>query len=166
MTMADYEQLLAEMPSSVFFGHGSVLLWHPSELRKRQVGYTTSPDGTSLCGDADGDWRSTWVAIGIEGECGDPLFIDTAAPGYPVYTAWHGEGRWDPKPTAVSLAGLRETLITIAKASMGRENPAALEHNPISAKERVLALQEIQRHHSDIDLYFWALMLGDDLEEH
>jgi hypothetical protein len=163
--MLDDEQLLAGMPSSVSFGHSSVVLWRPSELVKRQVGYSTSRDGASLCGDGDGDWRGAWLAIGIEGECGDPLFMDTAAPGYPVYTAWHGEGRWDPKPIAVSLAGLREALLAVASAAKDRENPVALEQNPISPKERALILEEIQRHNPDIDLYFWALMLGDDLEE-
>jgi hypothetical protein len=162
--MLDCEQLLMEMPSSVSFGHSSVLLWHPSELEKRQLGYSTTPDGTSLCGDRDGDWRSSWLAIGIEGECGDPLLIDTAGPGYPVYTAWHGEGRWEPKPVAVSLAGFREALLVIAKAAEQRENPVALERNPISAKERALVLEEIQRHNPGINLYFWALMLGDDME--
>jgi hypothetical protein len=163
--MLDYEQLLTEIPSSVSFGYSSVLLWHPSELRKRQSGYSTGPDGTSLCGDGDGDWRGSWLAIGMEGECGDPLFIDTAAPGYPVYTAWHGEGRWDPKPIAVSLTGLREALIAAAKAAKGRKNPIALEQHAISAEERGLVLEEIQRHNPGINLYFWALMLGDDLEE-
>ena len=160
--MTDYDQLLAEMPSSVSFGHSSVDLWHPSELRERQIGYAADPDGISLCGDADGDWRSTWLAIGIEGESGDPLFIDTAVPGYPVYTAWHGEGRWDPIPIAVSLSGLREALITVAKVSTGRENPTALKQNPISSEERDLAFEEIRRHNPGIDLDFWALMLGDE----
>jgi hypothetical protein len=164
--MLDYEQLLTETPSSVSFGHSSVILWHSSELGKRQLGYSIAPDGTSLCGDRDGDWRGTWLAIGIEGECGDPLFIDTATSGFPVYTAWHGEGRWDPKPIAVSLDGLREALLAIARAAKDREDPVALERNPISPEERILILEEIQRHNPGIDLYFWALMLGDDLEEH
>jgi hypothetical protein len=83
--MVDYEQLLMLVPSNVSFGYSSVSLCHPSELQKRQVGYSVHPDGTSLCGDEDGDWRSNWLVIGDEGECGDPIFIDTAAPGYPVY---------------------------------------------------------------------------------
>jgi hypothetical protein len=164
--MLDYERFLAEMHSRVSLGQSSVLLWHPSELVKRQVGYSTSRDGSSLSGDGDGDWRRNWLAIGIEGECGDPLFIDTAVPDYPVYTAWHGEGRWDPKPIAVSLAGLREALLTVAKAAKERETPVALEQNPISPQERLVVLEEIQRHNPGINLYFWALMLGDDLQEH
>jgi hypothetical protein len=162
--MVDYEQLLMLVPSNVSFGYSSVSLCHPSELQKRQVGYSVHPDGTSLCGDDDGDWRSNWLVIGDEGECGDPIFIDTAAPGYPVYTAWHGEGRWDPKPIAVSLNGLREALTAVSKAANGRENPIALEQHPITTTERKTVLEEIQQHNPDIDLFFWALMMGDDLE--
>ncbi|HXA50768.1 MAG TPA: hypothetical protein VNV86_10710 [Candidatus Acidoferrum sp.] len=163
--MLGYERLLQDMPSGVSFGHGSVCLWPPSELRRRQIGYSIGPDTRSLCGDGDGDWRTTWLVIGFEGECGDPVFIDTATPGYPVYTAWHGEGRWDPKPVAVSLCGLREALASVARAAKGRESPVALEQNPISAAERDTVLREIQQHNPDIDLSFWALMLGDDLKD-
>ena len=162
--MGDYEQLLIQVPSSVSFGYSSVSIYHPSDLQKRQVGYSVHPDGTSLCGDGDGDWRRHWLVIGDEGECGDPIFIDTAAPGYPVYTAWHGEGRWDPKPIAVSLNGLREALTAVARAAQERENPVALEQNPISATERQTVLEEIQQHNPEIDLFFWALMMGDTLE--
>jgi len=79
-------------------------------------------------------------------------------------TAWHGEGRWDPKPIAVSLNGLREALTAVAKAAKGRENPIALEQYPITTTERKTVLEEIRQHNPDIDLFFWALMMGDDLE--
>jgi hypothetical protein len=71
---------------------------------------------------------------------------------------------WDPKPIAVSLNGLREALTAVAKAANGRENPIALEQHPITATERKTVLEEIQQHNPDIDLFFWALMMGDDLE--
>jgi hypothetical protein len=163
--MLDYEQFLAQVPSEVSFGYSSVSICRISELPKRQVGYSINPAGTTLCGDGDGDWHTTWLVIGDEGECGDPIFIDTAAPGYPVYTAWHGEGRWDPKPIAVSLNGLRQALAAVAKAAEHRENPVALAQNPISVAERRAVLEEIQQHNPGIDLFFWALMMGDDLED-
>ena len=162
--MLDYEQLLTRVPSNVAFGYSSVSICQPSELPNRQVGYSVHPDGTTLSGDGDGDWHRTWLVIGDEGECGDPIFIDKAAPGYPVYTAWHGQGRWDPKPIAISLNGLREALAAVTKAAKHRENPVALEQNPISAEERKAVLAEIQQHNPGIDLFFWALMMGDDLE--
>ena len=111
------------------------------------------------------NWHKNWLVIGDEGECGDPIFIDKAAPGYPVYTAWHCQGRWDPKPIAISLNGLREALAAVAKAATHRENPVALEQNPISVEERKAVLAEIQQHNPGIDLFFWALMMGDDLEQ-
>ena len=162
--MLSHEHLLAQMPSTLCLGYSSVHLWHPSELAKRQVGYSIGPDGKPLSGNRDGDWRSNWLVIGIEGQCGDPLFIDTATAGYAVYTAWHGEGRWDPKPIALSLDGFRAALIAVGKAARGRDNPVALEKNPLTAREREEILEEIQRYNPGIDLYFWALMLGDDVE--
>src|SRR2546429_46628 len=69
------------------------------------------------------DWHSSWLITGDEGECGDPIFIDTAAPGYPVRTNGTGEGRWDPKPNAVALNGLREALAAVAMAAKHRKTP-------------------------------------------
>jgi hypothetical protein len=80
--------------------------------------FSIDPDGTNLC----------------------------AAPRYPVYTAGHGDGRWDPKPIAVSLDGLRAALAAVTKAAEGRETPVALEQRPISAEEREDVLAQIQQH--------------------
>ena len=162
--MLDYEQYLMQLPAEVAFGYSSVSICRPSELRERQVGFSIHPDGTNLCGDGDGDWLRNWLVIGFEGECGDPIFIDKAAPGYPVYTVGHGEGRWDLKPIAVSLDGLRAALAAVTKAAEGRETPVALEQRPISAEERDAILAQIQQHNPGIDLFFWALMMDGDLE--
>lgn len=126
------------------------------------MGYSIGPDGTSLTGNKDGDWRSSWLVIGNEELCGDPIFIDTAATGYPVYTAAHGADRCDPVPIAASLTGLREALAVIGRTATGRENPVALEENPILEAERQSALKEIGGHNPGIDVSFWAMMLGDE----
>ena len=161
--MSDFEAALSKVPSHVSFGYSSVHICRPSEVEQRQLGYSIAADGEPLWGDGDGDWRRSWLVIGDEGECGDPIFVDMAGAGYPVYTAWHGEGRWDPKPIAVSLYGLREALDAVAIAAQGREHPVALEQNPIKPAERNLVIESIRKHNPNIDLYFWKLMLGDDL---
>ncbi len=139
--MSDFEAALSKVPSHVSFGYSSVHICRPSEVEQRQLGYSIAPDGEPLWGDGDGDWRRSWLVIGDEGECGDPIFVDIAGAGYPVYTAWHGEGWWDPRPIAVSLNGLRETLNAVAIAAQGREHPVALEQNPITPTERDLVIQ-------------------------
>lgn len=52
------------------------------------------------------DYRSVLpqsvAAIGRETACGDPIFLSTKPP-YPVFTAMHGQGSWDPSVIAPSL---------------------------------------------------------------
>ena len=160
--MFDYAKLLAELPANISIGYSSISLRRPSELAKQQVGYSVRANGTSLSGNGDGDWHSNWLVIGNEDLCGDLIFIDTAAPGYPVFTAPNGEGRWDPEPVAVSLVGLREALAVVGRAAKGRENPVALEENPFSGTDREIILKEIQEHNPDIDLSFWSVVIGNE----
>ena len=89
--MSDFEAALSKVPSHVSFGYCSVHICCPSEVEQRQLGYSIAADGEPLWGDGDGDWRRSWVVIGGEGECGDPIFVDMAGAGYPVYTAWHAK---------------------------------------------------------------------------
>jgi hypothetical protein len=161
--MNDFDAVLSTVPSNVSFGYSSLNIFRPGDLERHQTGYSVAPDGKRLWGDGDGDWRRSWVVVGDEGEGGDPIFVDIAAAGYPVHTAGHGEGRWDAKSIAVSLDGLREALRAVAIAARGREHPAALEENPITAGERDQVIESIRKHNPNIDLYFWKLMLGDDL---
>ena len=163
--MTDLQNLLSQLPSNTSIGYGGVSIWPFSELQERQEGYSVSADGRSLIGKKDGDWQSNWLAIGSEDLCGDPVFIDTAASGYPAYTAAEGEGRWDAVPIAVSITGLRYALEAIRRVATGRENPVAVEENPISAAEREGVLREIGEHNPEIDLSFWSMMLGDEPEE-
>jgi hypothetical protein len=162
--MNGYQELLSELPSNTSIGCAGISIWSRSELQERQLGYSIGAGGRSLTGVKDGDWRSSWLAIGNEDLCGDPIFIDTAAPGYPVYTAVHGEGRWEPVPIAQSLTAFREALAAVGRAAPGREDPVALEQNPLSAVERESILKEIREHNPDIDLSFWEMMLGDQPE--
>jgi len=159
--MAGYETALSEIPADVSFGYSSIHVLRPNELSQGQIGYGIDPEGELLWGDAVGDWKKSWLVIGYEGMCGDPIFIDTEASGYPVFTAIHGQGDWNPKLIAVSLDAFGAALSAVALAAKGRDNPAALEKNPISETERDAVLATIRRRNAAADLYFWRLMLDD-----
>lgn len=100
--MHSYESTLNEIIPLVEFGYTPIRIFRSGELSDAQLGYSVDPAGVSLIGENDGDWRPNWLVIGNEELGGAPIFIDTSQPGYPVYTAMHGEGRWDPEPLALS----------------------------------------------------------------
>jgi len=143
----------------VSFGVGGLLLFEAAEVDARQVGYSVAPDGSSLCG-GSGRWRPTWIVIGYETACGDPLFIDTSDPALPVFTAVHGEGMWNPVKIAVSAETFLESMKEFARIAVGRSNPVEQDQNPLSDDERneflarVTALNEGQ-----IEAEFWDVLL-------
>jgi hypothetical protein len=101
--MDAYEPVLEGIKPKVSFGCTALRVYRPNELASGQVGYSISPTGEDLSGDKNGDWRRAWLVIGYDETCGDPIFIDRAEEGYPVYTAVTGKSRWDPQRIAVSL---------------------------------------------------------------
>ena len=157
--MKPYESVLSTIMPEVSFGYSTIRVYRPQELEAGQVGYSISEDGKSLIGDEDGDWRKSWIVIGYEECCGDPIFIDKAMDEYPVYTAVHGEDQWEPVCIAVSLAGFGQALSAIANLGKGRENPTALEENPLPESEKDKALASIRRSNPTAELEFWELLL-------
>jgi hypothetical protein len=99
-------QALGEAPQELKVGDGVVRLATPDELDDLQVGYGVGPDGDDLSGNARGDWRASWIVIGVEEDLGDPVFVDLADAKLPVFTAMHGAGTWDPRPVAPSFQHL------------------------------------------------------------
>lgn len=71
-------------------------LFMEEEIYNEQLGYSIDSEGNSLIGENEGDWKSSWLVIGQDVYCGDPIFVDVLQTGYPVYTAIHGEGDWEP----------------------------------------------------------------------
>jgi len=148
----------------VSFGYSGLKLFAVEELDKCQTGYSSSPEGKSLCDGSPGSWRPEWIAIGHDTLIGDPIILDTAGSQLHVMTAAHGEGSWDPYPIASSLQAFAAALHVIHECSAGRENPAALEEKPISAQERSQALEKIQAANvGEINLEFWQLILESGL---
>lgn len=146
--------------SEISYGVGGLKLFAPEELEKHQTGYSRSPEGKSLCDGAPGSWRPEWVAIGYETGLGDPIFLDTSVPGFPVMTAMHGEGSWEPEMIARSIEDFAAALRAFNQVATGREHPVALEQNPLSPQERDRALQQIRGGQGDeIVMDFWDVLL-------
>lgn len=159
--MEPYEIMLSAIMPEISFGCTTIHVYQPAEIEAGQVGYSISSDGKLLIGEKDGDWRGTWLVIGYDETCGDPIFINTDEEGYPVYTAMIGKGRWDPVLIAVSLRAFGKALSAIATVAKGREYPVALEQNPLSRPEEEAALATIRQHNPKIDLGFWQTLLSE-----
>ena len=153
------ELVAAHAVDEVAFGAGTVHLTNADELSDAQVGYAVGPTGESLVGESDGDWQAEWLVVGYEGLTGDPLFVDTSEEDWPVYTAMHGEGAWEPDRIADSFMGFLEALQLVRNAGLGRDNPVALEANPLPARDAERILAEIRRRNPESSPDFWTIWL-------
>jgi hypothetical protein len=163
MDMENHKQLLSavDLPS-VSLGYTTVKIYPADELKEAQIGYSVDPTGNSLIDEKDeGSWKQEWLVIGYEDLCGDPIFMDTASEGYPVYTAGHGEGAWRAKRIATTLKSFAQAMREVSTIAKGRETANELETNPIGAEEKADFLARIEKENPDIDLEFWELWLGE-----
>ena len=144
-------------PRSVNVGYAGLTLLSARSLAKGQVGYARDPKGRSLTGRRKGAWRETWVVIGHETMCGDPIFVDLARPGWPVYTAMHGEGVWDPVPVARSFEGFVEGMQVMERASRGRSSPVALERKPLRPAELAKLKKNLRCLGAAAEQQFWLM---------
>jgi len=156
-----YTSVRQSLPvSEVSYGVGGIELLSNGELEEGQIGYSIGSDGASLSGDGEGDWRNSWIVVGRETACGDPLFIDTTDPLLPVFTAIHGEGSWSPKQVAISFDAFASSMREFAKVALGRANPVELDNNPLPESVRETFLQRItELNGHGINLEFWELMI-------
>src|SRR3954470_17780455 len=92
-----YEHFLSSLPSrSIALAGMTVHVYSGAELDDAQLGYGVDPNGDSLVGEQEGDWRSGWLVIGYEDFTGDPILVDRDRSELPVYAAPHGQGAWQP----------------------------------------------------------------------
>ena len=89
--------------SEVFFGSLGFYIAKSDQINEMQLGYSVHPDGNDLSGTNEGDWIKEWIVIGHDTELGDPFFVDSRDQNFPVYTAMHGMGTWDPYFVSNSL---------------------------------------------------------------
>jgi hypothetical protein len=137
----------------VELGYQTVTLFTSEQLDERQFGHSVSADG-------EGDSNHSLVVIGRDELLGDPIFIDTAQADFPVYI-WMHDVDGEPEKIAASLASFVSALGYIKKLSVGRENPVALETNPIPPVEREQILSQISKENPGIDMGFWENWLQD-----
>lgn len=162
MTRDAYLELLRSVSTRrVQIGYGGVTIAAEDALDEAQIGYSVDPQGNSLTGEGEDDWRPSWLVIGHELREHDPIFVDLAEPGMPVYTAAHGMGYWEADPIAPSAAAFFRALEVVARVAEGRGSPVALEANPIPDAEREAALREIRALNHGSDAYFWESLLGE-----
>lgn len=140
------------------FGYTTVELIAEDGIAEAQIGYSKHPDGSSLSGPLPGDWKADWLVVATEDLAGDPIFIDLSEDGFPVYTAAHGEGTWEPELIATSLQAFGQALEEMNQVAIGRQNPVELENNPLSEPDRESLLQRIERI-TGTDSEFWAVWL-------
>lgn len=160
MTTENIIQKLTTLPlSEVSIGFTTIRLFSESEISDGQLGYSIDPDGNSLVGDKEGDWKENWLVIGYDETCGDPILTDFSIPQSPVYTAMHGMGDWKKVRIADSFEGFCESLAIIAKIAVGRENPVLLQKNPISSEEKRDGIGKIKTLNPESNLEFWELTL-------
>jgi hypothetical protein len=160
MSSREYRSVRSQTDlGEVSFGYATVFVHPVDELDEAQVGYAVDPSGNTLVGAEDGDWRESWLVIGGEDLVGDPLFVDLSVEGFPVYTAAHGEGSWEPERIADSFSGFVSALGSVSSVAEGRGNPVELEKNPLPEEERTRVLDEIAEANPSSSLEFWAAWL-------
>lgn len=155
-----YYKIPEGLPAEVSFGCGGIRLFAAAEIEKGQVGYSVAPDGSSLCSDEDGAWRSNWLVIGYETGCGDPLFIDTNVTVTPVFTAMHGQGAWKPVQVAASVEAFAKCINEFSRIAMRRSNPVERENNPVGDSERRSFLRRVaDLNQASSAPEFWEVLL-------
>ena len=116
-----------------------------ARLADMQLGYGMDVTGKDLSGTGEGDWHPAWVAFAYD--YGDPVFVDTReeAKGFPVYTAEHGTGNWEPQEIAGTFAGFTQILSMLNAAMQSGD----IDYRNLTAK--------MAAHTSNMD--YWDMVI-------
>jgi len=157
-----YATALAKLPTlEVSCDVGGLELFPVLSLENAQVGYSRTPDGTSLIGQESGAWKAGWMVIGRETCCGDPIFVDVEDVSVPVFTAPHGEVSWNPQQIATSIEAFVACFQEFAQIAKLRANPVAVREHPVEDTERAAFLSRIEQlNKGSIGQEFWELMVS------
>ena len=149
----EFVELRRRFPlAAVRIGYSGVELDSIAGIPDAQKGYSIIPEGSET------DWKASWLVIGHETSMGDPIFIDIEEEEFPVYIAPHGEGSWSPTQIAPSAGAFFAILSRLAAVVKGRENPVAMERNPISEIEKERFLGFLGEFFTDEIPLFWTLL--------
>ncbi len=149
----------------VEYGGIGISLFSAEDISRRQTGFAVSSGGQSLVGTRQGDWRAEWLVIGVDTACGDPIFTTLDSP-HPVFTAFIGEGSWEPRLVSPSIDTFAQCLAVFRRFSVDRATPDELEANPPSAKAQSCFLEEtgsLNGGHEEAR-QFWAAQVDIDLD--
>ncbi len=147
---------------TISFAFGGFELLSNDEIQSKQVGYSHLEDGTNICSIAEGNWRSEWIIIGWNSLQGDPIFLDCSDHEYPVYTAAHGGGAWDPNLLSSSYSGFLEILKELKILASTRPHPVALQENPMTQEEYDSFIECCIKFGRLDDPYLWEIMVEDE----
>lgn len=152
-----YKTALAALSSAdVEYGAGGITLFPEANLADGQIGYVVNRDGEPLIG-----WQSNWIVAGIDTGGGDPIIVDIADPGLPIFTAWNGQGTWDLHPISTSIESFAICMNAFAAIAKGRENPVLAKKNPLTEAERSVYLSRTSEAHTGkIGNDFWEALLA------
>lgn len=145
----------------ISLGYSEIIFSTVENIEDDQIGYSVDPDGNTLIKGNDGDWYKEWIVIATD-HLGDPIIVDTFLPTFPVLSAIHGEGRWEPILIADSLETFKKIMELIKLVSRKRTTPVEIEKNSIGKKELNDIINEILMLTTKSDVSYWKVFLEND----
>jgi len=131
----DINKLIHLLPveeGSYYFGFSGFAIESKKTFEDAQLGYRTHPNGSDLTGSGEGDWKKSWYVIGRDTVVGDPFFVDLSTENFPIYTAMHGAGNWNPTLVSKDLSGFFSSINYLQKKSNQDSDLIEPDENTIS----------------------------------
>ena len=94
---------------------------------------------------------------------GDPVIMDTALPGNPIFSAPHGRGEWELSLIADSFISFLQIVYDLEELTVGRTSPAEFETNPIPERTKKAFLAKIAANNKKAEVWFWAMWVEEDV---
>lgn len=140
----------------VVLGFLELHFFNDNELEEAQLGYRVDLDCQPLVGDIEGDWRDEWWVIAYEDLNGDPIFADISNDDFPIYTAMHGVGKWEPELISTTFKNFIRALSYIHNISVEMESHKDKGQTNISQEtiDEVIKRIELDNKNSEV-LRFW-----------
>lgn len=129
------------------------------EIDECQIGYSIDSDGNSLVTEEEDTWNDSWIVIGYETLCGDPIIIELNEAGYPVCRLMHGMGSWD---NGTFLANSMQSFLHILKdiRSFLTEKQIVRGKRTIQHKELKALVNSVIEKNKAGDFEIWESLLN------
>ena len=146
---------------NISIGFSEINILKLENIKKGQIGYSLTKNWKSLIGKNNGDWKKNWIVIATD-DIDDPIFVDIEKSYLPVYTAEHGNGRWEEINIAISIENFGQILHDLKNLSIERENPNKMDKNPISDLELENFLSKTKNDNKGMNTEYWETFLEND----